>query len=366
MSQTIPEAFRQSVQLNASRTALIFYGRRFSYEELGVYARRYARALMKLGIKKGDRVAIMMTNVPQFVFAYHGALLAGAIVTPINLLSLPRSWRADTAAQAPEDIVAQIRDAKPRILFAFDFFLPLVAQLQSAMGRNDAFTAIFTGPHEFLPVLMKNLYPIKAWSEGRWVDFGEKLSWALRLEDLMREEERSSVSRFSDFPGMRAQEDEVAHLQYTGGTTGVPKGAMLTHKNLMSNLAQANKALDEVLVPGKEVVLGVLPFFHIYGLTAALHMTLLQNRGTLVLVADSQRAKDWLSWIKEYRVTMVPSVPRLYGDPQAGINQPAHGFLNSETRPRRLFRRDETAADNAAAVSSSSVRYRSPSTSRAS
>lgn len=309
MVQNIARAL-EACAARGEKTALVYYGRKFSYEELGKYARVCAQAFMQLGVTKGDRVALMMTNVPQFVFAYYGALLAGAVVTPINLLSLPRGWRADEkAVKVPEDIHAQIQDAKPACIVAFDFFFPLVRELISA--AEDNCRVALTGPHEFLPALLKTLYPVKARHEGRWIEISQRPSWLFSFSELMRLEEKK-ISAFSEFPGMTADAEDVAQLQYTGGTTGTPKGVMLSHRNLLANTEQANARLGEFLRYGEEVVLGVLPFFHIYGLTGAMHMTLLAQHGTLVLVADSQNVRQWVKWTKEYGVTVIPSVPRIY------------------------------------------------------
>lgn len=294
----------------SSKTALVYYGRKFSYEDLGKFSRLFAGVFMRLGVKKGERVALMMSNVPQFLFAYYGAILAGAIVTPVNLLVLPRSYRAtDKIVRVPYEIREQIKDSAPSIIVAFDFYFPLIDSWQREMEEQA--DVILTGPQDFMPPVFKHLAPIQLRKEGRWVNVDYSDPLLHKLEELLKGESKD-IPPFSSFPGMVDDENELVQLQYTGGTTGTPKGVMLTHKNLLSNIRQANEHLARFLEQGKEVVLGVLPFFHMYGLTAAMQITLLEQNGTLVLVADPQDIKRWVSWIREYEVTVIPSVPRLY------------------------------------------------------
>lgn len=305
----ISQVFKERAR--GPQTALIYYGRKFSYEELGKFSRLFAQVFMTLGVGKGDRVALMMSNVPQFVFAYYGAMLAGAIVTPVNLLTLPRSYSVrDRNIHVPDEIRAQIHDAAPALIFAFDFYFPLLQELQEEIESLNA-KVILTGPHEFMPPLLKRLAPIKLRQEGHWIKIDQRPPWLFDFNSLLSQE-NDNVKEFSFFPGMRAKEDEIAHLQYTSGTTHMPKGVMLTHKNLLANVSQANLHLASHLTHGEEVTLGILPFFHMYGLTVAMQSTLLEQEGALVLVADTQDIKRWVSWIKEYKVTVIPSIPRLY------------------------------------------------------
>ncbi len=291
----------------SSKTALIYYGKKFSYKDLGRFARLFAEVFISLGVQKGDRVALMMSNVPQFVFAYYGAILAGAVVTPVNLLTIPRSYSVrDRNVHVPDEIRAQIQDAAPAIILAFDFYFPLLKELQEEI-ENQQTKVILTAPHEFMPPILKRLAPIKLRHEGRWIKIDEKAQWLYDLSSLRR-----YIPEFDFFPGMNADENELTHLQYTTGTTGTPKGVMLSHKNLLSNILQANAQLSRFLSHGEEVVLGVLPFFHMYGLTVAMQSTLLAQEGTLVLVADPQDIGGWLPWVAKYKVTIIPSIPRLY------------------------------------------------------
>lgn len=298
-------------RINNSKTALIYYGHKFSYEDLGKWVRRFASVFIRLGVKPGDRIALMMSNVPQFVFAYYGAILAGAIVTPVNLLALPRSWRAtDRNVFVPDEIRAQIRDAKPSIIVSFDFYFPLIQILQEELGEDKA-VVLLTTIQEFMPTVLKHLAPIKLRQQGLWMKIKERPTWLYDLNGLVAAE-RNRILPFVSCPGMRARANDVVQLQYTGGTTGTLKGVMLTHGNLLSNVRQLDELFRDFLNPGQEVILGILPFFHMYGLTTGMQMPLLQQEGTIVLVSNPQDIQQWVKWIQKYGVTVIASVPRLY------------------------------------------------------
>lgn len=307
---TIPQALQKRVESSGSKTALIYYGAKFSYGDLGQQARLFAQVFMDLGVRPGDRVALMMSNVPQFVFAYYGAVLAGAIVTPINLLSLPRSYRArGQDSVLPDEIRTQIFDAKPHVIVAFDFYLPLLKEFLEEYKEYKPIL-VLTRAQEHIPQPLKLLASVKLWREGRRVKIerGPRLHHLERLICLQKGE----VQPFHSFPGLQAEEGDIVQLQYTGGTTGSPKGVMLSHGNLLSNVRQMSDYYAEFLVPEKEVVLAVLPFFHVYGLTVVMQTGLLGQGGTLVLVADPYDLARWFSWIKKYQITIIAGIPRIY------------------------------------------------------
>ncbi len=299
------------------KNALVYYGKTFSYEELGSFARLFAQIFIRLGVKKGDRVALMMSNAPQFVFSYYGALLAGAIVTPINLLSIPSSYSAknDTVA-VPDEIRAQLIDAEPSLIVAFDFYFPLIMRLRRDLKWLRATKIVLTSPADSVPFWMRPLAALKLRFSGRKPRIQKRQdpawmpTWLYYLHKELSRDNRPLP--FDVFPGMEARMNDVAQLQYTGGTTGIPKGAILTHNNLLVNMNQVREHIGEFLEQEKEVVLGILPFFHIYGLTAIMQMALLGHRGTIVLVPDPQDINQWVKWIKQHKVTILPGVPRLY------------------------------------------------------
>ena len=282
------EPLSQLVARSASRfpdrPALRFFGRTIRYRELDELVNRFAQALLRNGIGKGSVVGIMLPNLPQTVIAFYGSLRAGATVTMINPLYVE-----------PE-IRHQVTDAGCKTLVLFDQFYPKVERLleEGCLDR-----VIVAGVGEFLPWLKRLLYPIKARRDGSYV----------------RTPARPGVQRFRAFldasatpPPVAASPEDTALLQYTGGTTGVPKGVVLTHRNLVCNTWQCRQWCP--FVEGKEVFLGVLPFFHVYGMSVCLNLALSMG-STLVLLPRFQ-VGDVLKTIVRERVSVFPGIPAMY------------------------------------------------------
>ncbi len=269
------------------RTALIFYGRRVSYAELRDAVDRFANALHeRWGVGKGDRVAILLPNSPQFAVAYYGAIKTGATVTPVNPL------------YTGFELARQLKKARARILVALDMFRDKVeTALREHGAKLDA--VIYTGIDDYLPRLKAVLYRLVAKkprirSDGRTV---------VLLRDLLREYEPRPPS-----PSINPKED-LATIMFTGGTTGVPKGTMLTHYNLVANVHQ----IDAWWKRGRkaeDVMVGVLPWFHIYGQTAVLHTGIF--RAATILVYPRFELERILRDIERYKANVFHGVPTIY------------------------------------------------------
>ena len=274
------------------RPALLFYGRVIRYRELDLLINRFAQALLRMGIGKGSVVGIMLPNLPQTVIAFYGSLRAGATVTMINPLYV-----------GPE-IRQQVADAGCSTLLVLDQFYPRVEPLL----RNTCLTrVVVTGVEDGLPWLKRLLYPLKVWRDGSHV----------------RMPARPDVCAFRplldappESPAVSVAPDDTALLQYTGGTTGIPKGVVLTHRNLLSNTMQCRQWC--VLGEGREVVLGVLPFFHVYGMSVCLNMAL--GMGSTLVLLPRFHVGEVLSTIVRERVTLFPGIPAMY----AAINSHQH------------------------------------------
>jgi long-chain acyl-CoA synthetase len=275
-----------SAQRSPDRTALEFYGRRLSYRQLDVLTDRFAAALLYLGVQKGDRVALMLPNVPQAVIGYFGALKAGACVVQTNPLYVGA------------EIAHQVTDSGAETIVALDQFYP---RIKEVMDQTPLKRVILTNVRDYLPWLKRLLYPLKARRQGQWIDV-------------------KKVPPLYDFPGLvktapaapspkDVSPDDLALLQYTGGTTGVPKGAMLTHRNLVANAIQCRRWLQGFR-EGEEVFLGVLPFFHVYGLTACQNLAIYLG-ATIVLLPRFQ-VNEVLRAIVTHRVTALPGIPAMY------------------------------------------------------
>lgn len=313
----IPTALKKSVLANGNKTALIYFGRKFSYQQVYQNSLQLANIFSDFLVRTHNRVAIWMVNVPQFVFAYYGCLIYGSIAVPINFMSIANELKKKKVKdiKITDEIKAQILDARPKVIIMNDFFWPIFAQMKDEIDWRPI--VILTSPADFLPFPLKYLYPLKARYEGKYVG---KIKGTYRLLNLLSIQEQkfdydSSLflgdpTEENDFEGFKVYPEQIAQLQYTGGTTGQPKGATLTHKNLVVNILQCREHLGDFLKDG-EVILGALPFFHIYGLTVCLNATLLSINGTLILV-PSFHPKEVLHLIEKNKITVFPGVNRMY------------------------------------------------------
>ncbi|HET8759944.1 MAG TPA: long-chain fatty acid--CoA ligase [Nitrospiria bacterium] len=268
------------------RPALDFYGRRLTYQDVERAANRFADALTGLGVRKGDRVAVMLPNVPQAVIAYYGALKIGAVVVQVNPLYVER------------EIEQQVRDAEARVLVALDLFYPRIEAVRSRAGLE---AVIVTSVRDALPWYLGLLYPLKTWREGARVHV-PKAPPVYNFESLL-------AGAREDTPRVDVGPDDLALLQYTGGTTGVPKGVMLTHRNLVANTLQC-RAWMPSLRDGEEVFLGVIPFFHVYGMTACMNLAI--ATGGLIVLLPRFVTKDVLRAIVKSRATIFMGVQAMY------------------------------------------------------
>ena len=278
-----------------NRTALIFYGKKISYRELDRLSDAFALALLRFGVKKGDRVALLLPNVPQFVIAYYGALKAEAIVVPTNPLYTER------------ELEHQLADSGSQTLVALDIFYPKIKNVWNKTGLR---RVILTGVQDYLPWLKKTLYPIKAKKEGLWIRV-EKTPSVCDFMELIRENnpDLEHPCFRSLYARLQRESESPAQLQYTGGTTGLAKGAILTHNNLVANVWQCRKWMLD-LKAGEEIFLGVIPFFHVYGLTACMNVGV--SLGATLVLLPKFKTEDVLKAIQKYKTTVFPGIQAMY------------------------------------------------------
>ncbi|MGH7230351.1 MAG: long-chain-fatty-acid--CoA ligase [Nitrospiraceae bacterium] len=266
------------------RPALSYYGRAITYRELADLVNRFAAGLHGFQIGPGSVVGIMLPNLPQTVIAFYGSLQAGATVTAINPLYVEG------------EIEHQISDAGCDIVVALDQFLPRIEPL---LGRTSLKRVIATGPEDYLPWLKRLLYP---WMKPRQGSIqGSRASAVYSLRRIM--------SGVPSTPTAARPRNDIALLQYTGGTTGVPKGVVLTHRNLLSNTWQCRHWMPS-LREGQETFLAVLPFFHVYGMSACQNLAMSVG-GELALLPRFQVA-EVLETIAREQVTVFPGIPAMY------------------------------------------------------
>jgi long-chain acyl-CoA synthetase len=292
VTTSLPSLLLHAAERSPQAPALVFFGRTFTYGELNTLTARLAHALMSLGLAKGMRVGIFLPNTPQLVIAYHAVLRLGAVAVMLNPLL------------SAKELGHQLADSGANSVIVLDHFLP---KLQEIAGQVDLAQTIITSLTDSLPWPLSWLYPFKARRDGLATGFEpapDRYSW--------RELLKAPPLTWTTLPVPR----ELAVLQYTGGTTGTPKAAMLTHANLMANVAQINAWLPRVRY-NEERVMGLLPFSHSFGLTACLNWPM--SQGAMIIVLPRFEINSFLKAMQKYRPTMLPGVPTLF---VALINDP--------------------------------------------
>jgi long-chain acyl-CoA synthetase len=269
------------------RACTIFKGRRLTFREVNELADRMAAALAAMGVRKGDRVGIFMPNTPQFVITYFGILKAGGVVVATNPLYTPR------------EIEHQLKDSGLEIMAVMSNFYERIKEVRANTRLK---TMIVTNVKEQLPALLAALFTLaKEKKEGHRVELAEGDVW---MKDLL--------ARYS--PDQRPQVEisgsDMALLQYSGGTTGLSKGAIATHNNLVANIMQIRCWLSD-MQPGQEVTLMAIPLFHVYGMVAGMGLAI-QAGATMVMVPNPRDIKDVLENINKFQPSLFPGVPALY------------------------------------------------------
>jgi long-chain acyl-CoA synthetase len=257
-----------------------------SYRQLDDAVNRFAAAMQKLGVKKGDRVAMFMPNCPQLVIAYYGTMRAGGIAVPGNFL-----YTAD-------EMEHQLNDAGAQIVVTLSSYYKKLAGLRANTRLRHI---VVTNIKEYFPPLLRLLFTLaREKKEGHRVE--------LASGDDFWFQSLLSQARFTPEP-VAVEPDDTACLIYTGGTTGVPKGAALTHRNVVSN-AVAGSYWSHSREAG-EVSIGALPFFHSYGMTAVMNMTI-ATAGTMVLIPDPRDVLHVMGSISKHKATLYSAVPTSY------------------------------------------------------
>jgi len=277
-----------SVEKYPRGVALEFFGRETTYAELGAQIDRAAEGLRLLGVQKGDRVALVLPNCPQHIVAFYAVLRLGAIVVEHNPLYTPRELRH------------QFEDHEAKVVIAWN---NVVASLQDFPADVAIETIISVDVTRSMPLLTRALLrlPVAKAQESR-----AALTTSVRGTVIWEELLKSAPI---DAHIVRPEAEDLALIQYTSGTTGYPKGAMLTHLNLSTNAAQA-RAWVPTVPPGTAVVYAVLPMFHAYGLTLCL--TFAMSMGARLVLFPKFDPDLVLAVIKKRPATFLPAVPPIY------------------------------------------------------
>jgi long-chain acyl-CoA synthetase len=286
---TLDELLCRSAHRHPDRTALIFYGARTSYAELDRQVDRFAHVLHGMGVQKGDRVSIHLPTTPAFVIAFLGSIRAGAIAVPMSPLLVER------------ELAILFAETSPAVSVTLDLLVPRLTDLADHGGGRPG-RYIVTGIQDSLPIPLRWLYPLSARRGGRWLPQPDG-SRTPNLFRLLREAPSTT------FPSGAAPGD-LAVLQPTGGTTGTPKAAMLTHRNLVANACQVAAWFPTATQRDSSTILCPLPLFHIYGLTVDLDYSILIG-GTLILIPRFD-VEQVLKAGARYGPQLFPGAPVMY------------------------------------------------------
>ncbi len=275
--------FEEAVQTAPKRVACLFYGAAIRYRQLGGLVDRFAAGLSSLGVKKGDRVALVLPNFPLYPIAHLAVMKLGGILVPTNPLYVER------------ELEYQLNNSGAETVVAFD---QLALKVSRVRPRTSVRRVVFAGVQDFLPPVLSLLYRFKNRPQLR----SDPAHDVFLYGDLMK-------AKYPPVETAELSPEETAIFLYTGGTTGVSKGAVLTHRNLVCNTLQTRHWLKGFR-DASEVILCVLPFFHSYGMTTALHLAI-QSQATMVLIPRFD-LNEVVKRIKKHRPTIFCGVPSMY------------------------------------------------------
>jgi long-chain acyl-CoA synthetase len=269
----LPEILTLASQKHPQNPAIAYLNREITYQELNELSERFASALAELGVKQGDCVALFLPNIPQFVIAYYGILKAGAVVTAVSPLHRER------------EVEHQLADSEAKVVVALDSLFPIIERIWEKTRLEHA---VVTSLDEYS----------KAETEPQK---NKTTPNVYRFQELLNT--TAPAPKIAITPA-----EDLAALQYTGGTTGTPKAAMLTHQNLL-----ANATAFATWIRGREAqetFLTALPLFHIYGMTTSLNVPVCLAAKMVMLPRFDPAAA--LAAIQAHRVTVFCGVPTMY------------------------------------------------------
>jgi long-chain acyl-CoA synthetase len=282
-----------------TRTALIFgnvveplgnvlMDAKMDYQTLRDLTYRFAAALQQMGVKRGDRVAVHLPNCPQFIIAYYAILMAGGIVVPCNPQYVAR------------ELAYQLNDSGAEVIVTLSLTYPIVRQIRAETPLKHVVVA---NVKEYFPGLLKFLFTVaKEKKEGHRQDISGDANTTWSHDVLAMAPARPTP--------VEIDMEDTAVLMYTGGTTGVSKGAQLTHRNIQANAMQT-RAWFPHLAEGQEIILTSLPLFHSYGMTTCMNLGI-QVAATLLLIVNPRVLIHILKTINKHRPTLYPGVPAMY------------------------------------------------------
>lgn len=287
--RTLPDLFDEAVARYQDNGCTQFLGKSMTYGEMGELTERVAAGLQKAGLKKGDKIGLLLPNCPYFIAFYHAAMKVGCVVVNYNPL------------YTVEELEHQVKDSDTVLMISLDLKV-LFEKVEALISSGHLKRAVICPFAEMLPFVKGLLFKIVKRSEIASPQSSGVASSLVPFADVVG-------SGTSYEPAKLDPEEDLAVLQYTGGTTGVPKGAMLTHANLTANVHQVILWFPEAN-DGEERILAILPFFHVFAMTGIMNYGL--SRGFEMILMPRFDLDEAVKLIKRTRPTTLPGVPTLF------------------------------------------------------
>lgn len=287
---SVVEVFEQSVEQFRDRPSMANMGKILTYGEVDELASCFASYLQnQLKLKRGDRVAIMMPNLHQYPIAVFGALRAGCAIVNVNPLYTPR------------ELEHQLKDSGAETIVILENF---ANTLQQVLSKTQVKNIIVTAIGDILDFPKRQLVNFVVRKVKKMVP-PWKLPGHVRFSTVI------SQGRTTPFKPIALNHDDIAFLQYTGGTTGISKGAILTHKNIVANMLQAAEWIKPAVREGQEIIVTALPLYHIFSLTA--NLMIFTKIGALnLLITNPRDIPNFVKELKKYKVTAMTGVNTLF------------------------------------------------------
>lgn len=292
--KSVDALFRESVQKNSEEVALIYFNFKMKFGDLGNKVERLAGSLKKQGINPGDKVALLLANCPQYVIAYYAILSLGAVVVPVNPLN------------TESELLHIFRDSQVKVAISLDLLAERLENVRDTCHQAGETQLLehtyYTSLNEYMPFPLKFLYPF---TRKLSPASKERLKGAKKFKDLLND---SSSPVLHEYPSREMDIcKDLAVLIYTGGTTGRPKGVMLSHHGLLTNAWQA---IAWVQMDKKDRLVTVLPAFHGFGMSVCMNAPL--TSGASIVLIPRFEAKDVLKAIHKHKPTLFAGVPTMY------------------------------------------------------
>ncbi|MEW9897924.1 long-chain-fatty-acid--CoA ligase FadD [Chitinivorax sp. PXF-14] len=304
--KSVGEVFEKSAVKFADRPAFACMDKQVTYAELDKLTANFASYLQNvLGLKRGDRVAVMMPNLLQYPVCVFGILRAGLVVVNVNPLYTPR------------ELEHQLKDSGAETIVIIENFASVLAEVVSKTPVKNVITTQIGDMLGFPKSLIVNTV----------VKHVKKMVPAFNLPKVTKFNDALSQGSRQQMKKSNVGHDDIAFLQYTGGTTGVSKGAMLTHRNIIANMQQAHAWLKPVVSEGKEIIITALPLYHIFSLTANC-MVFTKIGGLNILITNPRDIPGFVKELAKYPVTCMTGVNTLFN---ALVNNPDFAKLNFKT-----------------------------------